>query len=109
MFSGFACVFLNPKRRRGDVHLQFFNQSGTQLDPQVFWICLLSGYGGPEFDQLTVPGFSRDTYFSCDDRFLPWRLQEDDHVFMAAKGSALTQLGWDQHNFFSNATGQRWQ
>ena len=98
-------AWVKPASDHVDVHLRFSNQSGRQLDPQVFWICLLSGYGGPEFDQLTVPGFSRDTYFSRDDRFLPWRPQEDDYVFMAAKGSALTQLGWDHHEFYQQRDG----
>ncbi len=90
---------------RVDIHLRFVNRSGRQLDSQVFWICLLSGTGGPDSDQLTVPGFSRETFFSRQGRFQPWYPQENSFVFMPAKGSALTQLGWEHHEFYRKRDG----
>jgi hypothetical protein len=90
---------------RVEIRMQLTNESNQSLDPQIFWVCFLHGWGGEDFNRETVPGISHDTFFFREGRFLPWRSQERDFVFMRASGSALTPLGWKQLQHFRERDG----
>jgi hypothetical protein len=88
---------VEPFENRVELRFELINEGRETLEPQLVWICFLHGWGGPGFDRLTVPGFSRDTYFRRGGAFLPWRPQESGYRFMSAAGSALTARGWRTH------------
>lgn len=99
-------AWVRPHEDHVEIRIQLENQSKQELDPQVIWVCFLQGWGGPEFDQITVPGLSRESYFRRDEKFLPWRDQIQKFNFMGAGGSALTKAGWCQIDHFNKRDGK---
>ena len=90
---------------RVEIRIQLENQSKTELSPQAMWVCFLQGWGGPKFDQITVPGLLRESYFRRDEKFLLWSDQIQKFRFMGAGGSALTEAGWRQIDDFTKRNG----
>ena len=99
-------AWVRPHDDRVEIRIQLENQSKQELDPQAMWVCFLQGWGGPEFDRITVPGLSRESYFRRDEKFLPWRDQIQKFNFMGAGGSALTKAGWRQIDHFNKRNGK---
>ena len=88
---------VEPMTDRVELTFELVNLGKTPLDSELVWICFLHGFGGPRFDQLTVPGLSRDTFFRRGGVFEPWRPQQTRYGFMSAAGAALTERGWKRH------------
>jgi hypothetical protein len=88
---------VEPFSDRVELAFELVNQGRKTLESELLWICFLHGFGGSDFKQLTVPGFSRTTFFRRDGAYLPWPAQETEYRFMAASGAALTAKGWRRH------------
>ena len=88
---------VEPFEDRVELAFELVNLGREPLESELLWICFLHGWGGPGFDQLTVPGFSRTTFFRRGGAFAPWPPQETEYKFMSASGAALTARGWRRH------------